>query len=135
MRHLYELSTVFRAMCSMSRVTVVVSDTCNSLWSKASFLSDPNGPITTGKPRGRHPGAPFACPHAAPPAAARGRPPVLLELGDDLVGNEPHGVHHHVPRHRCRPVDLEHDLVGAEVFPVKVDALHHLLRRPKQVGV
>ncbi len=29
------------------------------------------------------PGAPCACPHAAHPAAARGRPPVLLELGDD----------------------------------------------------
>src|SRR4029450_5257656 len=65
----------------------------------------------------------------------RGRPPVLLELGDDLVGNEPQGVHHHVPRHRGRPVDLEHDLVAAEVFPEKVNALHHLLRRPKQVGV
>src|SRR5262245_8284839 len=45
-------------------------------------------PITMGKRRGRrHPGVPWACPHAAQPAAARGRPPMLLELGDDLVGN------------------------------------------------
>ena len=28
-----------------------------------------------------------------------------------------------------------HDLVGAEGFPEKVDALHHLLRRPTQVGI
>src|SRR5882724_7686769 len=73
--------------------TVVFSDTCNSLWSKASFLSDQNCPMTTDQHRGRQDGAPCAGPHAAPPAAARGRPPVLLELGDDLVGNEPHGIH------------------------------------------
>ena len=60
---------------------------------------------------------------------------MFLALGDDRVGHEPQGIHHHIPRHRCRPVDLEHALVGAEVFPENVDALHHLLRRPKQVGV
>src|SRR5207302_74003 len=58
----------------------------------------------------------------------------LLELGNHLVGDKPYGVHYYFTRHRCRPVDLEHNLVGAEVFPEKVDALHHFLRRPKQVG-
>ena len=71
----------------------------------------------------------------AAPHHAHHRPPMLLELGDDLVGNEPQGVRHHVPRRRGRPVDLEHDFVGAEGFPEQVDALHHLLRRPTQVGV
>ena len=37
---------------------------------------------------GRHPGAPWACPHAAQPAAARGRPPIErieTEEGFDLA--------------------------------------------------
>src|SRR6266540_1815698 len=50
-------------------------------------------------------------------AASRVTPLPSLELGNHLVGEEPHGRHHHVARHRCRPIDLEHNLVCAKVLP------------------
>src|SRR2546427_9030029 len=59
--------------------------------------------------------------------------PASLERGDHLVREEPHGVHHHLPRDRCRPVDLKHDLVGAKILSEHLKPVYHFFRGPKEV--
>src|SRR5438067_6035081 len=64
-------------------------------------------------------------PHAGSPAS--------LERGDHLVREEPHSLHYHLTRDRGRPVDLEHDLVGAKVLPEHRNPVDDCFRGPKQV--
>ena len=59
----------------------------------------------------------------------------LLEFGDHLVSEYSYGLHHNVPGDRRRPVDLEHDLVGAVLFPEHLDLVDHIFRGPEQVNL
>src|SRR6184192_629988 len=74
-----------------------------------------------------------ATPSAPDTSAASVIPLPSLELGDHLVREEPHGRHHHVARHRGRPVDLEHNLVGAKVLLEHRNPVHHCFWGPKEV--